>query len=150
MKQLLCIIGATVCLVSCKKEPDPVIDYCGDAITEFKQHINYEGLFSFCNAQPPLQSFIPGNAIATFFDSNTVMIHFRADSISFDTTLFYNIHCTIHEKVIPSISLDGQTENDTGHFSNDNFIEDFTGFLHINFGYPNCLNNTSFEGLSKK
>lgn len=149
MKQLLYFIVTLVCLASCKKDPDPIIDYCGDEIVEFKKHIIYEGLISFCNAQPPLQSFIPGIATATFIDSNTVLFNLHADSINFDTTLLYNIHCTIYEDVIPSISLSGQTDYEMGWFSHGNFIMDFTGSIHINFGYPNCLTNTGFEGLSK-
>ncbi len=149
MKQVLVFIVVFFVLVSCKKDPDPVIDYCGDAIAEFKNHVTYEGLFSFCNAQPPLQSFIYGTVSTTILDSNTVIFNLRADSIDFDTSLQYDINCLLLEEVIPSIRLTGQTANDKGWYSHGNFIKGNTGSIHINFGYPNCLNNTAFEGLSK-
>jgi len=149
MKGILSLLVAVIYLVSCKKDPDPMIDYCGDAIIEFKDHTVYEGLFSFCNAQPPLQSFIPGTASVIILDSNTVMFHLRADSINFDTALQFDINCFILENIFPSIHLSGQTVNDTGWYSHGNYIMGNTGLIAINFGYPDCLNNTRFEGLSK-
>src|SRR6187402_2748715 len=78
---------------SCKEDPDPVIDYCAEAILEFKGYNIYEGEISFCNAQPPLMTFIPGVATTTFVDSNTLQVHLQADSINFDTVLIYKFHC---------------------------------------------------------
>lgn len=143
MRKLLLILTGSLFLFSCRKSNDPMIDYCGEAISEFKNIHTYEGTISFCNAQPPLQSWIPAEANVTFIDSNTFQFHLIADSISFDTILLYDLDCILAEKVIPNISFNGQTINDIGYYS------DGINWIHINFGYPNCLVNTAFDGKSK-
>jgi hypothetical protein len=78
-----------------------------------------------------------------------MQIHLQADSISWDTVLTYDIHCGIAEEIYPVITLTGESRHDDGYYSNSNFREDYTAFISFRFGFPNCLNNTGFEGLSK-
>ena len=150
MKQLFYFIAAITCMVACKKDPDPVIDYCADEVSNFQDHIHYEGEISFCNAQPPLQAFIPGVVTAIFLDSNTVSFHLVADSIHFDTTLVYDFQCAVYEQDTPLISFEGPTDNDIGNFIDGDLNLDYTGFIYLKFGYTDCLTNTSFEGFGKK
>ena len=89
-------------------------------------------------------AFIPGEAIASFVDSDLMLIHLRSDSISFDTILRYKINCTIAEKIYPVIYLVGKTSVDDGYYS------DLNRSIWFKFGYPNCLNNTAFDGICKK
>lgn len=141
MKLLILTIVLSISLLSCRKDPPP--DNCVDAINEFKTHTTYEGTISFCNAQPPLQSWIPAIATVSFTNSNTFQLQLVADSIGFDTILSYDIQCDIAEEIIPIISFDGQTNNDMGWYS------DGIEWITIKFGYPHCLNNTVFEGKSQ-
>ena len=143
MKAFYLIILTFLILLSCKNDPDPEI-ICAEAIAEFKKNTIYEGTISFCNAQPPLMSFIPGIATASFIGSDKIQIQLVADSISFDTTFFFDIECSIAEEVIPVITLDGGTVNDEGYYTGLNRS------IWIHFGYPNCLNNTAFNGISKQ
>ena len=136
-------------LLSCKKETEPVIDYCGEAIAKFKTYSSYEGTINFCNAQPPLMAFIPAVATTSFMDDTTLHVHLQADSINWDTLLIYDIHCGVAEDIYAVISLTGSTMHDDGSYYHSNFIEDYTASLTIRFGYPNCLTNTGFEGLGK-
>lgn len=149
MKYLSLFLLTSLYLCSCKKDSDPIIDYCGDEITEFKEYTVFEGEISFCNAQGPLMSFIPAVATSAFIDSNTVQFHLRADSIDFDTILIYDFHCFTLEDVIPSIEFTGETVNDIGYYKNSNFYNDYTAYIFIKFGYANCLSNTAFDGLSE-
>ena len=143
MKTLSLSFFAFLFLLSCKKDPDPIV-ICEEGITEFKRNTIYEGTISFCNAQPPLMSFIPGIATATFIGSDSIQIQLVADSISFDTTFIYGFKCSIAEEVFPIITLDGSTSNDEGYYT------DINRSIWIRFGYPNCLNNTAFDGISKQ
>lgn len=127
--------------LSCKKDPDLLFDYCAKGIAEFKKDTVYKGTISFCNAQPPLMSFIPGIATATFIGPDAMQIRLVADSINFDTTFLYLIKCQIAEEIYPQISFLGETVNDEGYYSDYRFIS-------FRFGYPNCLTNTGFEGKS--
>jgi hypothetical protein len=149
MKHLFYIIAALICLVSCEKDPEPVVEYCTDKIAFFKDHVNYEGYFNFCSGLPLPQSNIPAKASATFLDSNIVSFHLTADSIHLDTTLIYNFNCTIFPEIYLTLALVGQSRNDMGYFRPDSSEEDFTGYMHIDFGHPNCLTNAAFDGFSK-
>ena len=149
MKIRAMTILVSILLLSCKKEPGPKIDYCNEAIMKFKTYTSYEGTINFCNAQPPLMSFIPAVATTTFIDSNTLQVHLQADSIHWDTLLTYDIHCSLAEEIIPIITLTGETIHDDGNYTHSDFREDYTASLTVRFGYPNCLTNTGFEGLGK-
>ena len=150
MKPLFYSIVIIICLVSCEKDPDPVVDSCADKIAFFKDHVSYEGYINFCAGLPPPQSYIPANASATFLDSNSISFHLTADSINFDTTLIYDFQCTIFPEIYLTLALGGQTENDIGYFRPDSFEVDFTGYLHFDFGDTNCLTTAAFDGLSKR
>ncbi len=87
-------------LLSCKKDPDLLFDYCAKGIAEFKKDTVYKGTISFCNAQPPLMSFIPGIATATFIGPDAMQIRLVADSINFDTTFLYLINARLLRRYI--------------------------------------------------
>jgi hypothetical protein len=142
---ILLLTALTLC--SCKKDPD--IDYCSPAIAAFKSYDRYEGTIYFCNAQPPQMAFIPGIVTTSFPDSTTLQIHLQADSIQWDTTLFFEINCVILEETHPNIFLKSHTTPYSGYFREDNYREDYTASISFSFGFPNCLNNTRFEGLGK-
>jgi len=147
MKPLFYSIATLLFLVSCEKDPDPITDVSAGRITRFKEHINYEGSIKFCDTLPP--SYIPAIASTIFLDSNTVLFHLSADSISFDTTLAYDFQTSIFEEASLSISFLGPTEEDGGWFSHGYFGMDLAGYIHIEFGNTNCLTNAVFDGYSK-
>jgi hypothetical protein len=144
MKLLALPLLACLLFFSCKNEYEDYFDICGKGIEEFKKDTLYEGTISFCNAQPPLQSWIPGVATATFIGEDAMQIHLVADSIGFDTSFLYLIKCGIAEEIYPHISLVGETINDDGYYTD--------GFRHITFafGNPNCTVITRFDGKSKR
>jgi hypothetical protein len=142
--KILCVTILAFLLLSCKKDNEPAINYCEEGIAEFKKNLIYDGTIFFCNAQPPQMAFIPGRATAIFIGSDTIQIQLRADSIGFDTILDYKINCSIAEEIFPVITLDGSTVNNQGYYT------DLNRSIWFSFGYPNCLNNTGFDGICKQ
>ena len=114
-------------------------DYCEDAIYELSSQ-SFEGTIFLCNAQAPDMDFLKATATINSIYTNEISIHLKSDTSLIDTILKYKLDCKVVESTIPIVSIQNLLGNEVGHYNQG------PDRISISFGFPNCLNNTHFEG----
>lgn len=147
MKSMNLIILSLLTLsLGCNKEDENHCDaiemtICAEAIDRMSSQ-TFIGTIFLCNAQPPDMDFLDATATITAASFNSMSIHLVSDSSLIDTTLTYTISCEVVECDIPLVYIKDASGTEKGQY---NQTPDRISFA---FGYPNCINNTHFEGLS--
>ena len=126
-------------LTGCDPEMDP--DYCNDAFVEI-QNTSFRGTIFLCNGQPPEMDFLDASA-TTSLVNDQIAFHLTSDDSSIDYNLLYDYECTIVEDTIPLFKLIDSLGQEKGAYNL------FNNRVSFQFAYPNCENNTSFEGKAQ-
>jgi hypothetical protein len=133
----LLILFVIVLLISCKKNDQ----YCDEAMDEMSSQ-TFTGTIYLCNAQPPEMDFLEATASINSINSNLMSIHLVSDTSLIDTILTYIIDCEVVESDIPIVFIKDNLGSEQGQY---NQSPDRISFA---FSYPNCLNNSHFEGIA--
>lgn len=127
----------SILLITCLTSCDPDADLCAELISRIDNQ-QLRGTIFLCNAQPPDMMFLNGTATLHIISQDLIEIHLVSDTAMIDTTLAYEIDCMILETEA-GIYLNSNDEHSGAY-------NQYPDRIFFSFGFPNCLNNTGFEG----
>jgi len=135
MKNSLIFLVFTLALITCKDE----MQSCEDQRAKLGSQIFY-GFIHLCNAQQPDQIDLKGKVNIDLLDEDNITIRMMSDSTYIDTIFYFATRCGLIEDS-PTTFIVNSLENDIGQYNEQPDRLDFS------FGYPNCLENSFFEGV---
>ena len=137
MKIEIALFLVLFCFLSCKEEGRS----CEEDRIVFGTQI-FEGFIHLCNAIPASQKDLEGKATIELLTESSISVRLISDTTFLDTVLYFDIRCGLVEDM-PLTFLVDSTGKDVGQYA-------WQTSLIFSFGYPNCLNNSFFEGLAER
>jgi len=137
MNKYFLLLLVSVFLAECKDNDHS----CANDRALFGTQI-FDGMIYLCNAQPPDQLDLKGKAYIDLINDKDISIRVVSDTVLIDTILFFGTRCGLVEDSPVTFMLDSMGKDVGQYHSQYN--------LAFAFGYPNCLENSFFEGLAEK
>ena len=133
----LLLFGLILSFSSCNKDKA----LCKEARDRLSNQ-KFSGTIFLCNAQPPDMDFLDATATVLSVTEDEVSFLLVSDNGLIDTVLNFGIECRVPEEEAVLLF-----QNEEGHEHwQYNQSPDRVSFP---FSYPNCLDNTHFEGLAE-